>query len=180
MTDRYHLMNALNELSALEEQISDGEINLEDEAALTLLTSKVAEHFDAYAINYKMRIMDHENRKSLFKDWLSYSQAKLDKHKDFLKVLYQARGKIKTPNATLYQVKRDSEKVLILDFDAVMKAHPHVVTYYDEDNVRKITLNKTELKKVPKDERRGFDVVSSSIEYPVLKLKEGAHGASKD
>lgn len=167
----YQLIKSIESLQEIEELIQDSELSELDEELLDQATSLVKNNFDQFAIQYKMDVQSDSDLSQLVKSMKEASKRKLEKKKDFLKCLYAMRGKIKTSHATLYQVKRSVEKVVILDFDAVMKAHPQVVTYFDEDNVRKITLNKTELKNIPQKMRRGYDVLKEEIEYPVIKIK---------
>lgn len=161
------LLESLEKLTAIEDFVYNDKLPMEAEREALQL--EVTQRTDAVALAFKHRKDEIEYLRSV-RNLVKKREDQLVKFKHLLSEVVRRHGNLNTPLASISLRKRETEQVVILNFETVQKAYPEVVTIEDKDNVRTIRLNKTMLKAIPLP-HKGFFVQKNETEFVDVRVK---------
>ena len=156
------LQESLLELERLE-TLSTEQLKSEDLKELGLLVRDQANAV-AYVIQGKNNELEYIGSQiQRLKDFKASKTRSLGQYKDLIHDIVSYHGDIETQTSYLKRRAKESEKVLITDFDECMEAYPLAMVVHTEDNKRTITLEKKTLLAIMKDGKpeKGFKVVKN-------------------
>ena len=170
------LLDSIDQKTIIEKIIEEngGELTPEHELHLDDLHLQISEQTDS--IHFAI-----ENRKTKIKTYREYIKALQGKIKseeeqqkqfnEFLVYVIKKHGELKTELSSLKVQKRSTERVIIENFDLCMRTYPDAVVITLNDNVKKITLQKNELKKLGGSDPIGFKIVENDTEFLSSRMR---------
>ena len=175
------LIESLNKRLEIEKRIfeNEGELTPLLESELDASITEIAENLDRSIFAYKIRENDLSYAKILLKDYIESKTKQLETFKELLFNVAKKHGKLEAPLTSLSITKRNTESVLIFNFDLVMQNYPSAVVVEVMDNVKTIRIRKEDLKKIwleTQGKVKGFEVMEREVSYPNIRLR--ARGGS--
>jgi hypothetical protein len=167
------LVNKINILEQIEN--NEGEITTDQENFLARIERQLPTATDDYAIWYKnLKHLEEDNRAMYLHRKALIDQVK-DRASRLLIPVLEKIGRQKTAYTSIGVITKSSERIVIDDFDLVMRIYPECITIETSEDKTERTwrISKTKLKEVGLgfDSPRGWHVEISESKYIDARVK---------